>query len=56
MQCNNRIFDKIDKFLRCATQADGESNSAVKKNFPKLKVPKKVILKTSRKKPAREGC
>ncbi len=37
-------------------QADGGSNSTVKKDLPKLKAPKKVVLKTSRKKTAREGC
>ena len=54
-----QLHDKkaeVAKFFGGVLQADGGSNSTVKKNLPKLKAPKKVVLKTSRKKPAREGC
>lgn len=47
---------EVAKFFGGVMQADGGSNSKVKKNLPKLKAPKKIVLKTSRKKPAREGC
>lgn len=45
---------EVAKFFGGVMQAD--AGSKVKKNRPKLKAPKKVTLKTSRKKPAREGC
>ncbi len=54
-----QIHDKkaeVAKFFGGVLQADGGSSSTVKKELPKLKAPKKVVLKTSRKKPAREGC
>ena len=54
-----QLHDKkaeVAKFFGGALQTDGGSNSKVKKDLPKLKAPKKVVLKTSRKKPAREGC
>lgn len=54
-----QLHDKkveVAKFFGGVMQAGGGSNSTVKKNLPKLKAPKKVVLKTSRKKPAREGC
>ena len=54
-----QLHDKkaeVAKFFGGAMQAVDGSNSTVKKNLPKLKAPKKVVLKTSRKKPAREGC
>ncbi len=47
---------EVAKFFGGAMQADGGNNSEVKKDLPKLKAPKKIVLKTSRKKPAREGC
>ncbi|MDA3860040.1 MAG: rhodanese-like domain-containing protein [Melioribacteraceae bacterium] len=47
---------EVAKFFGGIMQADGGSNSKVKKDLPKLSAPKKVIFKTSRKKPAREGC
>jgi rhodanese-related sulfurtransferase len=47
---------EIAKFFGGVMQADAGSNSTVKKDLPKLKAPKKVVLKTNRKKPAREGC
>jgi len=47
---------EVAKFFGGIMQTDGGSNSKVKKDLPKLKAPKKVVLKTSRKKPAREGC
>ena len=54
-----QLHDKraeVAKFFGGVMQADGGSDSQVKKDLPKLKAPKKVVLKTSRKKPAREGC
>ncbi len=54
-----QLHDKkaeVAKFFGGVMQADAGSNSKVKKDLPKLKAPKKVVLKTSRKKPAREGC
>lgn len=54
-----QLHDKkaeVAKFFGGVLQADGGSGSTVKKELPKLKAPKKVVLKTSRKKPAREGC
>lgn len=54
-----QIHDKkaeVAKFFGGMMQAAAGSNSTVKKDLPKLKAPKKVILKTNRKKPAREGC
>ena len=54
-----QLHDKkaeVAKFFGGAMQADGGNDSSVKKDLPKLKAPKKVVLKTSRKKPAREGC
>lgn len=47
---------EVAKFFGGVMQVDGGSNSKVKKDLPKLSAPKKVILKNSRKKPAREGC
>ena len=47
---------EVAKFFGGALQTDGVSDSKVKKDLPKLKAPKKVVLKSSRKKPAREGC
>ncbi len=47
---------EIAKFFGGAMQEDGGGSSKVKKDLPKLKAPKKVTLKTNRKKPAREGC
>ncbi len=54
-----QLHDKkaeVAKFFGGALQTDGGTESSVKKNLPKLKAPKKVVLKTNRKKPAREGC
>ena len=54
-----QLHDKkaeVAKFFGGALQTDGGSNSIVKKDLPKLSAPKKVVLKSSRKKPAREGC
>ncbi len=54
-----QLHDKkaeVAKFFGGALQADAGSGSKVKKELPKLKAPKKVTLKTNRKKPAREGC
>lgn len=54
-----QLHDKkaeVAKFFGGALQTDGGSSSTVKNELPKLKAPKKVVLKTSRKKPAREGC
>jgi len=53
-----QLHDKkaeVAKFFGGALQAGGGSNSTVKKDLPKLKAPKKIVLKSSRKKPAREG-
>lgn len=47
---------EIAKFYGGLMQEDAGINSTVKKDLPKLKAPKKVVLKTNRKKPAREGC
>lgn len=47
---------EVAKFFGGVMQADAGSNSKVKKDLPKLSAPKKVTLKTNRKKPAREGC
>ena len=54
-----QLHDKkaeVAKFFGGVMQADAGSNSKVKKDLPKLSAPKKVTLKSSRKKPAREGC
>jgi rhodanese-related sulfurtransferase len=47
---------EVAKFFGGVMQADAGNNSKVKKDLPKLSAPKKVILKSNRKKPAREGC
>ena len=47
---------EVANFFGGVMQADAGSNSKVKKDLPKLSAPKKVTLKTNRKKPAREGC
>ncbi len=47
---------EIAKFFGGQIESTGSGNEKVKKNMPKLKAPKKIKLKTNRKKPAREGC
>ena len=47
---------EVAKFFGGAIQADSGNNAKIKKNLPKLSAPKKVTLKATRKKPAREGC
>jgi rhodanese-related sulfurtransferase len=47
---------EVAKFFGGMLQSDGGDGTKVKKNLPKLSAPKKVTLKATRKKPAREGC